>query len=183
MTYNAEIETKVPDGFGSDFCQKHQPNDITTGKGRSMKSKSATVKNIAVWALGLFAVAAASFISSRLVRPNPVLADNDRIFELRIYHAVPGKLSTMESRFRDKTSKILARHNLNVVGYWVTEDPQDNSFVFLLAHQSREEANKNWQAFRLDPDFQEVAKSEQTEKTLEKADILWLHPTDFSPMK
>ena len=111
------------------------------------------------------------------------MADNDRVFELRIYHAVPGKLPVMESRFRDKTSRILARHNLRVVGYWVAEDAKDNSFVFLFAHASREEAKKNWEAFRLDPDFQEVAKSEQAEQTLEKADVVWLRPTDFSPMK
>lgn len=108
--------------------------------------------------------------------------EGKRVFELRIYHAVPGKLPVMEARFREKTSKILARHNLHVLAYWVTEDPAENTFVFLLAHASREEARKDWDAFRLDPEFQEVAKSEQAEKTLEKADILWLRPTDFSPM-
>ncbi len=46
-----------------------------------------------------------------------------------------------------------------------------------------EEAQKKWEAFRLDPEFQEVIKAEQAEKTLEKADIIWLRPTDFSPMK
>jgi hypothetical protein len=89
----------------------------------------------------------------------------------------------MESRFRDKTSRILARHNLNVIGYWVTEEDKDNSFVFLFAHPSREEADKNWAAFRADPEFQEVIRAEQTEKTLEKADIIWLRATNFSPTK
>jgi len=32
-----------------------------------------------------------------------------------------------------------------------------------------------------DPDFQEIAKAEQSEKTLEKADIMWLEPTDSLP--
>ena len=111
------------------------------------------------------------------------MAENDRVFELRVYHAVPGKLPAMESRFRDRASKILARHNLNVIGYWVTEDEKDNSFVFLFAHRSREEADKNWAAFRADSEFQEVVKAEQSEKTLEKADIIWLRATDFSPLK
>jgi hypothetical protein len=81
-----------------------------------------------------------------------------------------------------KDVKDPRRHNLHVIGYWVTEDPAENTFVFLLAHASREEAKKNWDAFRLDPEFQEVEKSEQAEKTLEKADILWLRPADFSPV-
>lgn len=146
-------------------------------------STTSRARTLSAWTVAFCAFIFAGIVVSNLLHPHPALADNDRVFELRIYHAVPDKLPAMEARFRDKTSKILARHNLNVVGYWVTDDPKDNAFVFLLAHQSREEANKNWQAFRLDPDFQEVAKAEQTEKTLEKADILWLHPTDFSPMK
>jgi NIPSNAP len=133
---------------------------------------------IAVASLVLGAV-----ITSRLTHASEVHAAGDRVFELRIYHAVPGKLPVMESRFREKTSKILARHNLNVVGYWVADQAPDNSFVFLFSHESRDEAKKNWDAFRLDPEFQDVAKSEQAEKTLEKADIIWLRPTGFSPMK
>ena len=68
--------------------------------------------------------------------------EGTRVFELRIYHAIPGKLPVMEARFREKTSKILAHHNLHVIAYWVTEDPAENTFIFLLAHASREEAGK-----------------------------------------
>jgi len=143
-------------------------------KGQSPKRWIACVVMVACFAAG-------ALLARRLTQIPTVQADNERVFELRIYHAVPGKLPVMEERFRDKTSKILARHHLNVIGYWVTEDPADNTFVFMLAHDSREEAKKNWEAFRSDPEFQEVAKSEQSEKTLEKADILWLRPTDFSP--
>jgi hypothetical protein len=97
---------------------------------------------------------------------------------------VPGKLPALESRFRDTTSKLLAKHDLNVVGYWVPEDaPWDNTFVFMVAHSSREEAKRNWDAMRSDPGFQEVVKSEQAEKTVEKVDFTYMHPTDFSPMK
>jgi NIPSNAP len=133
--------------------------------------------------IGLVFFAAGSLATVGLAQLCQVKADSNRIFELRVYHAVPGKLPVMESRFRDKTSKILARHNLNVVGYWATEDPSDNSFIFLLAHQSREEAKKNWDAMRVDPEFQEVVKWEQAEKTLEKADVTYMRPTDFSPLK
>jgi hypothetical protein len=53
----------------------------------------------------------------------------------------------------------------------------------MLAHQSREDAKKNWEAVRSDPEFQEIEKAEQTEKTLEKAELIYMRPTDFSPMK
>jgi NIPSNAP protein len=136
-----------------------------------------------LFCIRLVAIAAGSIMIGRFAYRNEARADNNRVFELRIYHAMPGKIPVMESRFRETTSKILARHNLNVVGYWVTEDGSDASFVFLLAHKSREEARKNWEAMRVDPDFQQVMKAEESEKTLAKADVLLMRPTDFSPMK
>lgn len=53
-------------------------------------------------------VLSASFLLPRLTAIRSVNADRNRVYELRIYHAVPGKLQVMESRFREKTSKILA---------------------------------------------------------------------------
>jgi NIPSNAP len=143
----------------------------------------AKTKQLALRTVSLVALTTSGFVATSMLRPLVVMADSNRVFELRIYHAVSGKLPVMESRFRDQTSKILARHHLNVVGYWTSEDAKDNSFVFLFAHESRDQANKNWEAFRHDPEFLEVIKSEETEKTLEKADIIWLRPTDFSPMR
>ena len=138
-----------------------------------------------VCALALVSFAAGSLITARLVHINEVSADSNRVFELRVYHAVPGKLSALESRFRDTTSKLLAKHDLKVVGYWVPEGAPawDNTFVFMLAHASREEAKKNWDAFRADPEFQEVLKAEQAKKTVETIDVTYMSPTDFSPMK
>jgi len=114
-----------------------------------------------------------------------VRADSNRLFELRVYHDLPGKVPVMEARFRDKTSKILAKHNLNVVGYWVTTDDSasENSFIFLLVHDSQEEAKKNWEAMFSDPQFKEIEKAEQSEKTLEKAEVTYMRATDFSAIK
>lgn len=141
-----------------------------------------------VWSgcgIAVICFAAGSLTTARLARISPVKADSDRVFELRIYHAVPGRLPTMESRFRDTTSKLLAKHNLNVVGYWTGEPApgSENTFIFLLTHQSLAEARQNWDAMGKDPGFQQVIKAEQAEKTLEKADVIYVHPTDFSPMK
>ena len=133
----------------------------------------------------LISFAAGSLVTARLAHVSRVEADNDRVFELRIYHALPGKVPALDSRFRDTTSKLLAKHDLNVVGYWVPEDPAawDNMFIFMLAHASRAEAKKNWEAFAADPGFQEVLKFEQADKTVEKIDTTYMRPTDFSPMK
>ena len=129
--------------------------------------------------------AAGSLITARLADINQVRADSNRVFELRVYHAAPGKLPALESRFRDTASKLLAKHDLKAVGYWVPDDApaSDNTFIYILAHPSREEAKKNWDGMRADPGFQEMAKSEQTEKLVEKVDSTYMRPSDFSPMK
>jgi NIPSNAP len=135
--------------------------------------------------IALASFAAGSLITARLARITQVRADSNRVFELRVYHALPGKLPALESRFRDTTSKLLAKHDLKVVGDWVPEGAPDweNTFVDILVHPSREEAKKNWDAMMADPEFQEVIKSEQANKLVEKIDSTYMRPTDFSPLK
>jgi NIPSNAP len=138
-----------------------------------------------VCTIALASFAAGSLITARLANINQVRADTNRVFELRVYRAAPGKLPALESRFRDTASKLLAKHDLKAVGYWIPDDPpaSDNTFIYILVHPSREEAKKNWDAMRADPEFQEMLKAEQTDKLVEKVDSTYMHPTDFSPMK
>jgi hypothetical protein len=149
------------------------------------KCKKWEFKGWTVCGIALASFVAGSFATARLMYANQVMADNNRVFELRVYHAIPGKLPALESRFRDTTSKLLAKHDLKVVGYWVPEGTPvwDNTFVDIFAYSSREEAQKNWDAFEADPAFQEVIKSEQANKLVEKMDSTYMRPTDFSPMK
>ena len=138
-----------------------------------------------VCAIALLSFTAGSLITARLAHIDLVRADSNRVLELRIYHTVPGKLPALESRFRDIYSKLLAKHDLQVVGYWVPEGAADwdNTFVYLLAHSSREEAKKNWDAMLADPEVEEAIKSEKANKLVEKIDRIYMRSTDFSPMK
>jgi|HubBroStandDraft_1064217.scaffolds.fasta_scaffold00036_43 hypothetical protein len=144
-------------------------------------------KGMTACGIALVSFAAGSVVTTNVVHGNQ--AASDRVFELRIYHAVPGKMPALETRFRDTTSKLLAKHDLKVVGYWVAEDAAgaehtlNSTFVFMVAHPNREEAKKNWQAMWADPGFQEMLKSEQADKTVEKIEATYMHPTDFSPLK
>jgi hypothetical protein len=128
--------------------------------------------------------AAGSLITARLTHLKQVKADSNRVFELDIYHAVPGKVPALESRFSD-ASKLLDKHDLNVVGYWVpSEDPAwNNTFIYLVSHSSREAAEKNWNSFHADPAFQKYRTSENTEKLIEKVDEIYMRPTNYSPIK
>jgi hypothetical protein len=142
-------------------------------------------KGCSVGLIALLSFTAGSLVTARLARIDPVRADSNRVFELRIYHTAPGKLPELESRFREIYSKLLAKHDLHVVGYWVPEPAADwdNTFVYLVAHSSREEAKKNWDAMLADPEVQDAIKAEQANKLVEKIDRTYMRPTDFSPMK
>jgi len=138
-----------------------------------------------VCAVALLSFTAGSLLTARLARVDRVRADSDHVFELRVYHTLSGKVPALESRFRDTASRLLAKHDLKVVGYWVPEGTPDcdNTFVYLVVHSSQQEANKNWDAMRADTEFQEMIKSEQANKLVEKIDHTFMRPTDFSPMK
>ena len=127
--------------------------------------------------------AAGSLITARLAHISQVRANSSRVFEPRVYHVLPGKMPALESRFRDTTSKLMAKHNLEAVGDWVAEGTADYTFVDILAHPSRDEAKKNWDALMADPGFEAVMKSEQANKLVEKIDSTYMRPTDFSPLK
>jgi hypothetical protein len=149
------------------------------------KLKGWKSKRWTVCAIALLSFTAGSLITARLAHVDQVRADSNRVFELRIYHTAPGKLPALESRFRDIYSKALAKHHLQVVGYWVPEGKADwdNTFVYLVAHSSREEAKKNWDAMLADPEVLEAIKSEEADKLVEKVDRAYMRPTDFSSMK
>lgn len=69
--------------------------------------------------ISLSLVAALSFAAglltnAQIIRASQAKADGNRVFELMIYHTVPGKVPELESIFRD-SSKLQAKY-LNVVG-------------------------------------------------------------------
>src|ERR1700685_3633160 len=113
-----------------------------------MKIDSWKLNRWTVFGIGLVCFGAGSLVTARLMHVNQVKADSNRVFELRVYHVVPGRVPALMSRFRDTASKLLAKHDLQAVGYWVPENAPafDNTFIYLLAHPSREEAKKNWAA-------------------------------------
>jgi hypothetical protein len=106
------------------------------------------------------------------------------VYELRIYHAAPGKLDELLARFRDHTDKLFARHGMKSVAYWtpVDEPQKGNTLIYILQHPSREAATANWKSFQDDPEWKSVkAKSEENGKLAEKIDSTFMSITDFSP--
>ena len=109
-----------------------------------------------------------------------------RVYELRTYTCFEGKLEDLKKRFRDHTIRIFKRHGMESVGYWVPEDPEKSktTLIYIISHASREQATKNWQEFRNDPEWKKVsAESEANGKIVQKVDSVFMDPTDFSMLK
>jgi hypothetical protein len=111
-------------------------------------------------------------------------AGMDAVYELRIYHVMPGKLEALLARFRDHTMKLFERHGMKNVAYWtpVDEPQKGNTLIYILQHSSRAAADASWKAFREDPEWKSVsAKSEENGKLVENIDSTYMSLTDFSP--
>jgi hypothetical protein len=136
----------------------------------------------------LVSFAAGSLLTARLMHPRQVRADSDHVFELMIYHTLPGKAQDLETLFRGD-SKVMAQHGINVVGFWVpNENPAwKDTFVYVVDFPSREEARKLWRDLHADPAGQPYVDAAKLilEKADEKfkVDEVYMRPTDFSAMK
>lgn len=128
---------------------------------------------------------------STLVRPASVQGDDakaaaNRVFELRTYTANPGKLDALNARFRDHTMRLFEKHGMKNVIYLTPLDEKkaSNTLVYLISHESKAAAEKNWAGFRTDPEWMKAAKeSEKDGKLVEKVSFEYLAPTDYSPVK
>jgi len=72
------------------------------------------------------------------------------------------------------------------IAYWIPQDdPQkDNTLIYVIAHDSREAAKKNWAEFVADPEWKQVAKASEADgKIVEKIDSTFMDPTDYSPIR
>ena len=128
----------------------------------------------------------AAAIAASITIPPAVAQEHGRVFELRTYTCNEGRLDALKARFRDHTIEIFKRHGMESIGYWVPEDPErsKNTLIYIIAHASREQATKNWAAFRADPEWQKVsAESEANGKIVLKVESVYMDPADFSMLK
>src|SRR5258708_14830093 len=91
-------------------------------------------------------------------------AKKGRVFEMRTYHAAPGKMTALHARFRDHTCKLFEKHGMTIVGFWSPADPEkaEKELVYILAFPSKEAADQSWKDFGADPDWK--AAREASEK-------------------
>jgi hypothetical protein len=107
------------------------------------------------------------------------------IHELRIYHAVPGRMPDLNNRFSNITLKMWEKFGIRQVGFWTTlVGPSNNALYYLLEWQSLAEREQKWNAFAANPDW--LAARAETEKNgplVERVENIFLTPTAYSKLK
>jgi hypothetical protein len=110
---------------------------------------------------------------------------NAMIYELRVYHTMPGKLPALLKRFDEITLKIWERHGIHQAGFWTTLVGESNAdLTYMLKWESLAEREKKWDAFQADPEWH--AKRAETEKDgpiNARVENSFLTPTSFSSVK
>lgn len=110
----------------------------------------------------------------------------DRVFELRTYTCLPGRLPNLITRFTDHTTKLFEKHQMENIAYFTSEekDGSQSKLVYLIAHQTEAAATKSWAAFRSDPVWTTARDaSEKDGKIVEKVESVFLKSLIFSKIK
>jgi hypothetical protein len=107
------------------------------------------------------------------------------IYELRIYHSVPGRLPALLSRFQHQTLRLWEKHGIRQAGFWTTLIGKSNQqLTYMLAWGSMAEREKRWGAFVADPEWIAiVAETEKEGQLVQNISSELLVPTAFSLMK
>jgi len=146
---------------------------------------SAMTKRIPALIALAIALVVAGIIVGRFM-PAAKAQGTAKVFELRTYTAPEGKLPNLQARFRDHTIRIFNKHGMKSVGYWVPQDGAEhtNTLVYIISHDSREQAKKNWAEFQADPEWKKVSAESQVDGPIvSKVVSVFMDATDYSPIK
>lgn len=112
-----------------------------------------------------------------------------RLFEMRRYTTLPGKLDALDARFRDHTVALFEEHGMTNLSYFHLDAGQEGSeitLLYFLAHDSAESQSASFIAFREDPAWGAARDaSEKDGKLLIEKGVAstLLKATDYSPVK
>ena len=109
-----------------------------------------------------------------------------RLYELRTYTTLEGRLPALEKRFKDHTCKLFEKHGMKNGMYWIPTDPKlkDNTLIYVVSHDSQEAADKSWKAFVADPEWIKVRDASEADgKIVAKVDRVYMTLADWSPVK
>jgi len=145
-----------------------------------MRASRIVLNGISIMAVGVSAFAAGVSVGQEK-KADP------RVYELRTYTTLPGRLPALHKRFAEHTMKLFEKQGMKNGMYWVPMDEarKDNTLIYFLVHESQEAADKSWKAFGADPEWIKVRDASEADgKILAKApERVFMKLTEYSPSR
>jgi hypothetical protein len=108
-----------------------------------------------------------------------------KVYELRTYATLPGRLPALHRRFAEHTMKLFEKQGMKNGMYWVPTDEarKDHTLIYFLVHESQEAADKSWKEFVADPEWIKVRDASEADgKILAKPpERIFMKLTEYSP--
>src|SRR3954465_3131849 len=78
----------------------------------------------------------------------------DMLYELRIYHCVPGRLPDLIKRFDTLTLPLWKKNGIQQAGFWTTLiGPSNQDLTYMPKWESLDERAKRFAGFQADPEW------------------------------
>jgi hypothetical protein len=121
----------------------------------------------------------------RMLGDDPHLWESNMIYELRVYHCVPGRLPDLSKRFDTITLKLWDKHGIKQAGFWTTlVGPGNNDLTYFLKWETLAEREAKMAKFGADPEWLAArAKTEENGPIVASISNQFLVPTSFSSVK
>ena len=136
--------------------------------------------------LGLFIFVIGLAVGNAINFTATAEAKSNKIFELRTYTTLPGRLDALNSRFRDHTVDLFERHGMTNIGYFVPQESplSENTLIYILAHDSREAAKESFSNFINDPDWKKAYEDSHRDGFIvENIESVFMDATDYSKIQ
>ena len=142
-----------------------------------------TVKQFALGAAAMIGIGVIGFAAAVSVGQEK----KTRVYELRTYTVLPGRLPALHKRFAEHTMKLFEKHGMKNELYWTPTDDgrKDNTLIYFVSHENQEAADRSWKAFAGDAEWIKVRDASEADgKILAKApERVYMKLTDFSPSR
>ncbi|MBV8773654.1 MAG: NIPSNAP family protein [Deltaproteobacteria bacterium] len=104
------------------------------------------------------------------------------LYELRVYHCLPGRLPALLKRFETVTVRLFEKHGIRQLGFWTVAIGESNQdLVYILQWESLAEREERFSAFQRNPEWIEARrKSEEDGPLVASISNSILTPTAFS---
>jgi len=102
------------------------------------------------------------------------------IYELRIYHVMPGRMEDLNRRFREHTMKLFAKHGVKVVGFWQTVIGDSDELIYITTFEDMNHRQRAMDAFARDPEWLKARQESEANGVLvARVTNRILKPTDY----